>query len=122
MRPPASYAFSLAVGRGESARGRRPSLRRSSWPGRALIKADAGRMGRNLLSRPAAVRTEPPPSLGPSGEPIVPTGDVARKADPVSFLTLSQGASVLKADIGEDERTRATDSSPECNAPAPAGA
>jgi hypothetical protein len=111
MKPPSSFSFALAVGRGASARGRRPSLRRSSWPGRG-----------NRLSRSAATLAETRPSLGPSGEPTAPTGNVARKADPVSFLTSSQGASDLKAEIGEVRRARATDSSPECNAPASAGA
>lgn len=77
MKPPASFAFSLALGRGESARGRRPSLRRSSWPGRARVTTV-----RKLDSRPAATLAEALPSLGPSGEPTAPTGNVARKADP----------------------------------------
>lgn len=111
MRPPASFAFSLAVGRGESARGRRPSLRRSSWPGRG-----------NRLSRPAATLAEARPSLRPSRESSAPTGNVAQTADLASFLTSSQGASDLKAEIGEVRRARASDLSPECNAPAPAGA
>ena len=111
MKPPSSFSFALAVGRGASARGRRPSLRRSSWPGRG-----------NRLSRSAATLAEARPSLGPSGEPSAPTGNVARTADPVSFLTSSQGASDLKAEIGEVRRARASDLSPECNAPAGTGA
>ena len=70
----------------------------------------------------SATLAEARPSLGPSRESSAPTGNVARTADPVSFLTSSQGASDLKAEIGEVRRARATDSSPECNAPAPAGA
>ena len=111
MKPPSSFSFALAVGRGASARGRRPSLRRSSWPGRG-----------NRLSRPAATLAEARPSLGPSRESSAPEGNVARTADPVSFLTSSQGASDLKAEIGEVRRARASGLSPECNAPAPAGA
>lgn len=111
MKPPSSFSFALAVGRGASARGRRPSLRRSSWPGRG-----------NRLSRSAAALAEARPSLGPSRESSAPTGNVARTADPVSFLTSSQGASDLKAEIGEVRRARASGLSPECNAPAPAGA
>ena len=117
MKPPSSFSFALAVGRGASARGRRPSLRRPSRPGRARVTTV-----RKLDSRPAATLAEARPSLGPSAEPTAPTGNVARKADPVSFLTSSQGASDLKAEIGEVRRARASDLSPECNAPAPAGA
>ncbi len=111
MKPPSSFSFALAVGRGASARGRRPSLRRSSWPGRG-----------NRLSRSAATLAEARPSLGPSGLSSAPAGNVARTADPVSFLTSSQGASDLKAEIGEVRRARASDLSPECNAPAGTGA
>lgn len=105
MRPPASYAFALAVGRGASARDRRPSLRRSRTDG-------------NRLSRPATARQSASPSLGTSGQPGAPTGNVAPSASSLH----RKGASDLKADIGEVEgRARAT-STPNGNAPAPAGA
>ena len=68
MKPPASFAFSLALGRGESARGRRPSLRRSRTDG-------------NRLSRLATARQSAGPSLGPSGESSGPDGRLTRKAN-----------------------------------------
>ncbi len=71
MKPPSSFSFALAVGRGASARGRRPSLRRSSWPGRG-----------NRLSRSAATLAQALPSLRPSRESSAPEGRLTRKANP----------------------------------------
>lgn len=77
MKPPSSFSFALAVGRGASARGRRPSLRRSSWPGRARVTTV-----RKLDSRHAAAPAEARPSLRPSGESSAPESRLTRKANP----------------------------------------
>lgn len=72
MRPPASVAFQLITFRGASARGRRPSLHRSSWPGRtgaAPLRGHADRIEGNPHSRLAAPRTEALPSLRPASRP-----------------------------------------------------
>lgn len=115
MRPPASVAFQLITFRGASARGRRPSLHRSSWPGRG-----------NRLSRSAATPAETRPSLGPSGEPTAPTGNVARKADPVTSPRFAETLRRSKADIGGMAEgacgTKWTTPTQNDNAPAPAGA
>lgn len=68
MKPPASLAFQLVAGRGASARGRRPSLDRTSWPRSA--GAAALRRGRNPLSRLAVA----PADASPDGDPSRKSG------------------------------------------------
>lgn len=75
MKPPASVAFQLVAGRGASARSRRPSLDRSSWPrsaGSAPLRGDVDRVVRNLLPRLAAARQDAGPDVATSGGPGAP--------------------------------------------------
>lgn len=79
MRLPANLAFALARDRGASARGRRPSLDRSSWP--RTSGAAALRRGRNPLSRPAVAPADAGPDVGPSQKSAAPEALQERKGD-----------------------------------------
>lgn len=85
MKRPASLAFQLVAGRGASARGRRPSLDRSSWPrsaGSAPLRGDADRAVRNPLSRLAAAPESAGPAVGPSRKSGAPEPPQDEEATP----------------------------------------